>query len=603
MLSGKGLLHDLPAIQDTVHFQTRAVYYMNGRNAAAFFFYMIENITCRLERWVMRMAIAHPFPPLYDKDSRILILGSFPSVKSREQKFFYGHPQNRFWKTVAGVLSEETPQTIEEKKKFLHRNHIALWDVIHSCDIEGSSDSSIKNVQPNDLHQIFEEADIRAIYCNGAKSYQYYEKYQEKQTGKEAVKLPSTSPANAAFSLERLKENWKEICVPLQAAPEGIGDILLKWYDYNARILPWRSEPTPYHVWISEIMLQQTRVEAVKKYYDRWMEALPDGRALAEVEDEKLMKLWEGLGYYNRARNLKAAAITIMEEYDGQIPGDYEKLLSLKGIGEYTAGAIASIAFGLPEPAVDGNVLRVFSRLLAVEGDVTRQSVKKQISREVCRVLPEKRAGDFNQALMDLGSAVCLPNGEPLCERCPWESVCQAHREGRETDFPVKPRKKARKIEDRGVFLIEFQPYPSGEAQNDDADKPKNSRILLHKRPAGGLLPDLWEFPNVSGKYTLEKARETVENWLEGTNYTIEEMEDLGKGKHIFSHVEWHMTGYRFRIAARRDLLVSFPESGVSNGDSGEWALVSRENVEKEYAIPSAFECYRKQMEGNEWKN
>ena len=243
------------------------------------------------------MAIEHPFPPLYDKNARILILGSFPSVKSREQNFFYGHPQNRFWKTIAGVLSENVPVTIEEKKDFLYRNHIALWDVIHSCDITGSSDSSIRNVQPNDLSEIFRIADIRAIYCNGAKSFEYYKKYQQDQTGRNAVKLPSTSPANAAFSLERLKESWRVICGPLGAVPAGAGKVLLDWYDYNARILPWRSDPSPYHVWISEIMLQQTRVEAVKRYYDRWMKALPDIKSLAETDDEKLMKLWEGLGY------------------------------------------------------------------------------------------------------------------------------------------------------------------------------------------------------------------------------------------------------------------------------------------------------------------
>ena len=537
------------------------------------------------------MAIEHPFPPLYDKDSRILILGSFPSVKSREQNFFYGHPQNRFWKTVAGVLSEKVPESIEEKKDFLHRNHIALWDVIHSCDIEGSSDSSIKNVQPNDLQQIFQSADIRAIYCNGAKAFQYYEKYQEKQTGKKAVKLPSTSPANAAFSLERLMEQWKEICGPLQAAPKGIGNILLKWYDYNARILPWRSEPTPYHVWISEIMLQQTRVEAVKKYYERWMEQLPDVQTLAVVDDDKLMKLWEGLGYYNRARNLQAAAMTIVEKYDGELPGDYEKLLSLKGIGEYTAGAIASIAFGLPEPAVDGNVLRVFSRLLAEEGDITRQVIKKQIGREVRRVLPKERAGDFNQALMDLGSAVCLPNGQPLCERCPWESVCQAHRLGRETDFPVKAPKKARKIEEKGVFLIEVMKAATKNGKTSDEEI-----LLLHKRPSQGLLPNLWEFPNASGKYTMEKAREEMEKWFSGTDYIVEQMEPLGAGKHIFSHVEWHMTGYRCRLRRKYE-----GESGEATScsflsDNEDWVFVSKAKAKEEYAIPSAFEYYKQQM-------
>lgn len=521
-----------------------------------------------------RKKIEHPFPSLYDKDSRILILGSFPSVKSREQEFFYGHPQNRFWKTIAGVLSEAVPETIEEKKEFLHRNHIALWDVIHSCDIIGSSDSSIRNVVPNDLTEIFEAADIQAIYCNGAKSYQYYEKYQEKMTGRKAIKLPSTSPANAAFSVDKLKEQWKIICEPLKAAPADVTSVLLHWYDYNARILPWRSEPTPYHVWISEIMLQQTRVEAVKKYYDRWMEELPSVEDLAKVSEEKLMKLWEGLGYYNRARNLKAAAITVMEQFDGQIPGDYDKLLSLKGIGEYTAGAIASIAFGQAEPAVDGNVLRVFSRLLAEEREIGKQAVKKSLTREVKRVLPEDRAGDFNQALMDLGATICLPNGQPLCEKCPWESVCQAHKMQRETEFPVKAKKKERRIEKRAIFIIEIR------------DAKGEERILLHKRPEKGLLSGLWEFPNVEGQYTLEKAQEQMQIW-KFQDWEQESAEALGEGRHIFSHVEWQMTGYRFRVEHADALQFEKKKN---------WALVSKKEMEEQYALPSAFDCFKKRL-------
>lgn len=519
-----------------------------------------------------RERIDHPIPPLYDKNSRILILGSFPSVKSREAAFFYGHPQNRFWKTVAGVLSEEVPQTVEEKKEFLHRNHIAVWDVIKSCDIIGSSDSSIRNVVPNDISMILKESNIRQIFCNGAKSQQYYEKYLEEKTGVKARKLPSTSPANAAFSLERLKREWTEICGPLRATPEGIGEVLLRWYDYNARTLPWRSDPTPYHVWISEIMLQQTRVEAVKKYYDRWMEALPTIADLAAVSDDRLMKLWEGLGYYNRARNIKAAAVTVMEQHGGELPGNYEELLSLKGIGEYTAGAIVSIAFGLPETAVDGNVLRVFSRLLAEDGEITRQAVKKEITREVRRVLPVKRAGDFNQALMDLGATICLPNGRPLCEECPWESVCQAHRQEKEMEYPVKPPKKARKVEKKAVYVIEL-PGEDGKTQ-----------IVLHRRPSGGLLPDLWEFPNVDEASSLQKAEEQIKQW----GIQAYELESLGAGKHIFSHVEWQMRGYRLRAR-------SIPESLIQEK---EWKLVPKEAAEEEYAIPAAFACYKKRIFG-----
>ena len=340
---------------------------------------------------------------------------------------------------------------------------------------------------------------------------------------------------------------------------------LVQWYRENKRDLPWRENPTPYRVWVSEIMLQQTRVEAVKKYYDRWMESLPDVKALAEVPDDELMKLWEGLGYYNRARNLKAAAVQIMEEFDGEIPSDYSKLLSLRGIGEYTAGAIASIAFGIPESAVDGNALRIFSRILAEDGEINKTSVKKKITQEVRRVLPEERPGDFNQALMDLGSSICIPNGEPFCENCPWESICKAHKYGQETDFPVKAKKKQRKIEKKAVFLIEV-----------------SDKIILHKRPEKGLLSGLWELPNLDGELSAKELSEQMKKWEIG-DYMIE---PLGEGKHIFSHVEWQMRGYRIQM---RDISEKLLEKE-------EWIAVSREDLEEKYAIPSAFDCYRKQI-------
>ncbi len=340
---------------------------------------------------------------------------------------------------------------------------------------------------------------------------------------------------------------------------------LLNWYDYNARILPWRSEPTPYHVWISEIMLQQTRVEAVKPYYDRFLLELPDIEALSKVEDEKLMKLWQGLGYYNRARNLKTAAITIMEEYDGVMPRDYEKILSLKGIGEYTAGAISSIAYQIPVPAVDGNVLRVISRVEANEEDILKTSTKKRVRQELLEIMPEDRAGDFNQALMELGATVCLPNGKPLCEKCPWDTVCQAYKQDRVMTLPVKQPKKKRKIEQMTVFLL----YSKG-------------KIAICKRPDKGLLAGLWEFPNESGSLDKRKAKERLEQW--GIyNYDLEE---TAKGKHIFSHIEWKMRGY-------------FVE--IEDGDEINWKelnfeWVSVEEMEKNYAIPSAYELFLNEL-------
>ena len=510
-----------------------------------------------------RQKIVHPKPPLYDKDSKILILGSFPSVKSREEAFFYGHPQNRFWKLLAGIFSENKPETIEEKREFLHKNHIAVWDVIHSCDIIGSSDSSIRNVVPNDLSEILENADIKQIFCNGAKSYEYYRKYQEKETGRKAIKLPSTSPANAAFSIEKLTRAWKEICVPLQVAPTGIVEVLLDLYDYNARILPWRSEPTPYHVWISEIMLQQTRVEAVKKYYDRWMEVLPDVKALSEVPDEELMKLWEGLGYYNRARNLKVAALQVMQEFDGEIPADYSKLLSLKGVGEYTAGAIASIAFGIPEPAVDGNALRIFSRILAEDGEINKASVKKKISQEVRRVLPKERPGDFNQALMELGAMVCVPSGSPKCNICPVKEFCRAYISGHQEAYPVKAKKKSRSIEERTVLVIQ-----------------DGCCTALRKRPGKGLLAGLYEFPNRLGYY----SRTQVLSYVRDLGLDPLYIRELPDSKHIFSHIEWRMKAYQIKVASLEGELTQY------------FFFAGREETQQHYAIPSAFGAYLKYL-------
>ena len=515
--------------------------------------------------------VQHPIPPLFDNNSRILILGSFPSVKSREAAFFYGHPQNRFWKTLAGILSEELPVTIDEKKNFLHKNHIAVWDVIESCDIIGSSDSSIRNVVPNDLSDILAAADIKQIYCNGARSYEYYCKYTKDQTGMDARKLPSTSPANAAYSLKRLQEEWEIICQPLKAAPKGMGEVLLSWYDYNARILPWRSDPTPYHVWISEIMLQQTRVEAVIPYYNRFMEELPDIKSLAGISEDRLFKLWEGLGYYNRARNLRIAAQTLMKEYGGELPADYQELHKLKGIGDYTAGAIASIAYGLPHVAVDGNVLRIFARLLAEDGELEKTRTKASLSAEALRVMPKQRPGDYNQALMDLGATVCLPNGRPDCESCPLESICLSHRQGKETYYPIKAKKRARRIENRGVFILMIP----GRGRDED-------RFVVHKRPGKGLLPNLWEFPNLDGNYSLKKAQAQVSSW----GLSDYEIENLGEGRHIFTHLEWQMNGYRIKVE----------EISESLREQESWTLVSRRAMDEEYAIPSAFEIYKKQL-------
>ena len=348
---------------------------------------------------------------------------------------------------------------------------------------------------------------------------------------------------------------------------------LLQWYDYNRRILPWRESPTPYHVWVSEIMLQQTRVEAVRGYYDRFLTCLPDVAALASAQEEVLLKLWEGLGYYNRVRNMQKAARILVEQYDGQMPAEYEKIRALPGIGDYTAGAIASIAFGLPYPAVDGNVLRVMSRIACSEEDIAKEKTKQKLKHELTLIMPE-RSGDFNQSLMELGATVCLPNGRPLCDQCPVMHLCKAFHAGRETELPVKSGKKERRVEKRVVYVISC-----------------GEKILLHRREKKGLLAGLWEFPNV---LTDEKERDLqtrAESDLEqlgiqlpGMKLTVRKSK---KAKHIFSHVEWHMEGIRIEA-----------QDFCGNGKDGqeEWAFVTVQELQNIYPVPSAFEVFLKDM-------
>ena len=332
---------------------------------------------------------------------------------------------------------------------------------------------------------------------------------------------------------------------------------LLFWFQKNARILPWREEPTPYHVWISEIMLQQTRVEAVKDYYRRFLEALPDIQALAQVPEERLLKLWEGLGYYNRARNLKKAAEETVSRYGGELPASYEELLSLPGIGSYTAGAIASIAFGIPVPAVDGNVLRVTARLMADTDDILKQSVKRRTEALLQKIMPRDEAGAFNQALMEIGALVCVPNGAPHCSRCPLEGLCLACRYGKTDVIPVKTPKKARTIEERTIFAVV-----------------RGSEVLLHKRPEKGLLAGLYELPGASGYLTEQEALDFL--GLEEKDAVV--LEKLPEARHIFSHVEWRMQGYYISLRDEAQTKAGF--------------FAERETAREAYALPGAFRAY-----------
>lgn len=335
---------------------------------------------------------------------------------------------------------------------------------------------------------------------------------------------------------------------------QNLGDMtqdLLNWYQQNARVLPWREQPSGYGVWISEIMLQQTRVEAVKQYYIRFMEELPTVKHLSEVSEEKLLKLWQGLGYYNRAKNLKKAALDIMQNYHGEIPNDYQKLLKLSGIGEYTAGAICSIAFGQPEAAVDGNVLRVMTRLYADDSNIMEKEVKKKYSDRIKQVLKNTDPSKFNQALMELGAVVCLPNGKPKCEICPIQKYCEADKQNNAVEFPHKTPKKQRKIEQRMMFFILCQ-----------------NKLALHKRAEKGLLSNLWELPNVLKQ---DNISEVLQKWsIQSTD-----IKQMGQAKHIFTHIEWHMEGYFVKT-----------DSFENNGN---FVWATQEQLQQQYALPSAF--------------
>ena len=337
---------------------------------------------------------------------------------------------------------------------------------------------------------------------------------------------------------------------------------LLKWYQENARVLPWRTDHTPYRVWVSEIMLQQTRVAAVIGYFERFMAALPTPQALAEVPEDALMKLWQGLGYYNRARNLQKAARQIVTDYGGELPPDYDAIRALPGVGDYTAGAIASIAFGLPVPAVDGNVLRVISRILGDGRDIGRQDTKNAVRELLLTVIPREAPGQFNQALMELGAVVCLPNGAPQCEQCPVRELCAAHLEERTAELPVKAAKKKRRIEERRVWLI-F----------------RNGRVALRRRPSKGLLAGLYELPNTEGHLTQEQALKETASF----GFSPIRIRPLEDAKHIFSHVEWQMKGY----------LVLVEEQEEAGGGI---LFVEPERTERDYPIPAAFAAYAKYL-------
>ena len=350
----------------------------------------------------------------------------------------------------------------------------------------------------------------------------------------------------------------------LEALPPLAGP-LLAWYDRAQRILPWRENPTPYRVWISEIMLQQTRVEAVRGYFTRFLAALPTVQDLAAVDDDALLKLWEGLGYYSRARNLKRAAQAMMERHGGTLPASYAALLDLPGIGEYTAGAIASIAFGIPVPAVDGNVYRVISRLLGSYADISLPAVKAAFRDAVIPMLPQERPGDFNQALMELGATVCLPNAAPQCLSCPVAGSCAGCAGGFALELPVKAQKKPRRVEERTILLVVA-----------------GGRLLLLRRGDRGLLAGMYEPLNLEGTLPEEASLAAVRALGGSPQRAI----PLAPAKHLFPHVEWRMSGY----------LIHCPPFETPGG-----VLADGDSLAGEYALPSAFRPFLSQINNSEY--
>ena len=341
------------------------------------------------------------------------------------------------------------------------------------------------------------------------------------------------------MKMEKMAGNLNNIVQPL-----------LEWYRDNRRQLPWRDQNNAYYTWVSEIMLQQTRVEAVKPYFKRFIGELPDIQALAACPEEKLMKLWEGLGYYNRVRNMQLAAQTVVSTYGGKLPASYKQLLELKGIGNYTAGAIASIAYQIPVPAVDGNVLRVLSRITEDRQDIMKQSVRRQAEEKLQEVIPQECPGDFNQAMMELGAVVCVPNGPARCEDCPIAKFCLAYQHGIVEELPVKAPKKQRSLENRTVLVIQ------------DGEK-----TVIQKRPKKGLLAGLYELPNLEGHLSRDEVLAEVERM---------QLEPL--------YIEWRMTGYLIRVAS------------LDTDREMPFIFAEKKQSERQYAIPSAFRAYVKYM-------
>jgi A/G-specific adenine glycosylase len=340
---------------------------------------------------------------------------------------------------------------------------------------------------------------------------------------------------------------------------------LISWFKQEQRDLPWRKDRDPYKIWVSEIMLQQTRVDTVIPYFNRFIEWFPTIQDLAAAEEDKVLKAWEGLGYYSRVRNLQSAVREVSENYNGEVPNTPEEIAGLKGVGPYTAGAILSIAYGIPEPAVDGNVMRVLSRVLSIWDDIAKSSSRKIFEKAVRDLISHEDPSAFNQALMELGALICTPTS-PSCLLCPVREHCQAFDEGVQNELPIKTKKtKTREVQLAAAILL-------------DSDR----KVLIHKRPSTGLLANLWEFPTVEIHHSLQYDREQLaEQFDQSNNLNVKLERIIGQLEHVFSHLVWNIQIY----------------TGTLNADiqeSADWKLVSLEEMEQ-FAFPVSYQKMLKQ--------
>lgn len=341
---------------------------------------------------------------------------------------------------------------------------------------------------------------------------------------------------------------------------EDFQDKILGWYKSNRREMPWREEPSPYRIWISEIMLQQTRVDTVIPYFNNFMKRYPTIESLASSDEDELMKYWEGLGYYSRIRNIRETAINIVLNYNGQIPETYEELIKLKGIGEYTAGAIASEAFGQKVAAVDGNVFRVFARLTASEEDLRNLKFQKHLKEAVKSVLPEREIGDFNQGLIELGALICIPNGSPKCGLCPVKDLCLSNKLNLQDRIPFKSKAKQRIIQEKTVFILQFE-----------------DKFAVRKREDQNLLAGLFEIPNVEGFYNPDEAKIVVEEM----GFDVSDLHVIKDRKVIFTHIEWLLQGYYVHVKNKNE----------------QYIFETKENIVQKYTLATAFREYLNLME------